>query len=55
MITRGEEAGGRRREKRVKRIHWMVRDGNETFGGEPAVVYTEVEILCCTHDTYIIL
>lgn len=36
--------GGADLAKRVKGMNLMVKDGHESFGGEHAVVYTEVKI-----------
>ena len=45
MVTRGEGVGeGWGEVKKVKGISCMVMGGNESFGGEHAIGYTEVEI-----------
>ena len=33
----------------------MVTDGEPNFGTEYTVVYIEVEIQCCKHETYMML
>jgi len=33
-------------------IDHIVIDGIQSFGGEHGVVYTEVAMQCCTHETY---
>ena len=33
----------------------MVTDGNYIFGGEHAIMYTKVEVYCCTHETYYVI
>ena len=37
---------------KIQVINCMVMDGKSGFCGEHAVVCTEVEIECCTHETY---
>lgn len=39
---------------KMVRVNCMMTDGNQTFS-EHAVVYTEVELLCCTPESYLIL
>lgn len=41
--------------KYVKRVNCIEMDGKYIFGGKHAVGHIEVEIQCCTHDTYRIL
>lgn len=36
----------------IQVINYTVMDGKSGFGGEHAVVCTEVEIECCPHETY---
>ena len=33
----------------------MVTDGNYIFGGIHAIMYTKVEVYCCTHETYYVI
>ena len=33
----------------------MVMNKNQTFSGEHAVVYSEIELKYCTYETYVIL
>ena len=33
----------------------MVADGNLTVGGEPTIVHTDIELQCCTPETYTML
>lgn len=49
VVTRGEEGEGM--VKWVNAINYMMKDGYETFGGEYPVVYTEVKIQYCRHET----
>lgn len=35
-------------------LNSMVTDGNYIFGGEHAIMYTKVEVYCCTHVKHII-
>ena len=49
------EGKGWRMGKYVKRVNCIEMDGKYIFGGKHAVGHIEVEIQCCTHDTYRIL
>lgn len=41
--------------KWVKGFKYMVVDRNQTFGAEHSMVYTDIKLLCCTSETYIML
>lgn len=53
LVARGE--GDREYVKWVKGVNCIVRDGNQTYCGGHFVVYTEIELLCCTLETTIIV
>ena len=52
VVTEGKGQG---RAKWLKRVNCMVMYGNQTFGGGHAIVYSEVELKCGTHEIYIML
>ena len=53
MVTRGNEGG--RMIKWVKGVKYMVMDGNKTFGGEYAIMYTDIKLKCYRPKTYTML
>lgn len=53
VVPEGKELGDWM--KGAKRVNGIVNDGNEAFDGDHFVVYTHVELWCCTPETYIML
>lgn len=35
----------------MKRVNCIVMDGNQMYCGDHFVVFTKVELLCCTRET----
>lgn len=55
IVTRGEGRVVEGRVKWLKRVKYMLMNGNWAFGGEHYIVYTDNELLFCTPKTYIML
>ena len=55
LVVLPEGKGGRGSAKWVKELECVVRNENLTFAGEHTIVYTDIELQCCTPETYILL